>query len=236
MAVMAGNQRYETAADLPQSVPVFPLSGALLLPSGQLPLNIFEPRYLAMVDAALAGDRLIGMIQPAFDAPESRSRAGALRGRLPRPHHAVLRDRRRPLRDRALRRHAASASSRSSPPLTPYRQVRISVDELLRSDRAAKRRGRGRPLRAAPHVSRLSQGQRSRRRLGQRQPRLECRPRHGAFDDEPMGAAGEAGAARIARPRDAGAHADRHHRDGARRRERARRRRCNETRRDDGGA
>jgi hypothetical protein len=71
MAVMAGNRRYETTADLPQSVPVFPLSGALLLPSGELPLNIFEPRYLAMVDAALAGDRLIGMIQPAFDAPES---------------------------------------------------------------------------------------------------------------------------------------------------------------------
>jgi Lon protease-like protein len=71
MAVMAGNRRYETADDLPKTVPVFPLSGALLLPSGQLPLNIFEPRYLAMVDAALAGDRLIGMIQPAFDALES---------------------------------------------------------------------------------------------------------------------------------------------------------------------
>jgi hypothetical protein len=71
MAVMAGNRCYETAGDLPQSVPVFPLAGALLLPSGQLPLNIFEPRYVAMVDAAIAGDRLIGMIQPAFDAPQS---------------------------------------------------------------------------------------------------------------------------------------------------------------------
>lgn len=48
----------------PETLPLFPLSGALLLPGGQLPLNIFEPRYLAMVDAALAGDRLIGMIQP----------------------------------------------------------------------------------------------------------------------------------------------------------------------------
>jgi uncharacterized protein len=74
MAVMAGNRRYETADELPQSVPVFPLAGALLLPSGQLPLNIFEPRYLAMIDAALAGDRLIGMIQPAFDAPQDASR------------------------------------------------------------------------------------------------------------------------------------------------------------------
>lgn len=49
---------------MPSVIPVFPLAGALLLPSGQLPLTIFEPRYLAMVDRALAGDRLIGMIQP----------------------------------------------------------------------------------------------------------------------------------------------------------------------------
>lgn len=71
MAVLAGNRRFESAADLPDRIPVFPLSGALLLPSGQLPLNIFEPRYLAMVDAAIAGDRLIGMVQPALDAPET---------------------------------------------------------------------------------------------------------------------------------------------------------------------
>jgi uncharacterized protein len=70
MAVMAGNRRYESAADLPDRVPVFPLAGALLLPSGQMPLNIFEPRYVAMIDAAMAGDRLVGMIQPALDASE----------------------------------------------------------------------------------------------------------------------------------------------------------------------
>ncbi len=51
-------------ADLPAALPVFPLDGVLLLPGGRLPLNIFEPRYLAMVDDALAGDRLIGMLQP----------------------------------------------------------------------------------------------------------------------------------------------------------------------------
>jgi uncharacterized protein len=44
---------------------VFPLEGALLLPRGQLPLNVFEPRYLAMVDAVMSGNRLIGMIQPS---------------------------------------------------------------------------------------------------------------------------------------------------------------------------
>lgn len=50
--------------DLPSSLPVFPLTGVLLLPGGNLPLNIFEPRYLQMVDDALASGRLIGMIQP----------------------------------------------------------------------------------------------------------------------------------------------------------------------------
>jgi uncharacterized protein len=58
-------QGYTRAADLPQVIPVFPLAGALVLPRGQLPLNIFEPRYLNMVDDAMAGDRIIGMIQPA---------------------------------------------------------------------------------------------------------------------------------------------------------------------------
>jgi len=56
--------RYHNIDDLPATLPVFPLTGVVLLPRGQLPLNVFEPRYLAMVDAALAGSRLIGMIQP----------------------------------------------------------------------------------------------------------------------------------------------------------------------------
>lgn len=49
---------------LPETLPIFPLEGALLLPAGHLPLNIFEPRYLSMVDAAFSEGRLIGMIQP----------------------------------------------------------------------------------------------------------------------------------------------------------------------------
>lgn len=60
--MQVGNARYLKTTDLPDVVPVFPLPGALLLPEGQLPLNIFEPRYLAMIDAALAGHRLIGMV------------------------------------------------------------------------------------------------------------------------------------------------------------------------------
>jgi Lon protease-like protein len=62
---MPMNVIYRGSADLPEVIPVFPLPGALLLPRGQLPLNIFEPRYLAMVDDSLRdGHRLIGMIQP----------------------------------------------------------------------------------------------------------------------------------------------------------------------------
>jgi len=59
------NAEYRGPADLPEVIPVFPLPGALLLPRGQMPLNIFEQRYLAMVDDALRDShRLIGMIQP----------------------------------------------------------------------------------------------------------------------------------------------------------------------------
>jgi len=49
---------------LPDTLPIFPLSGVLLLPGGKLPLNVFEPRYLAMIFDALAGHRMIGMVQP----------------------------------------------------------------------------------------------------------------------------------------------------------------------------
>ncbi|HEX2760253.1 MAG TPA: LON peptidase substrate-binding domain-containing protein [Rhizomicrobium sp.] len=57
-------RHYHSFTDLPKSLPLFPLTGAVLLPRGALPLNIFEPRYLEMVEYALQGDRLIGMIQP----------------------------------------------------------------------------------------------------------------------------------------------------------------------------
>jgi len=64
-------KRPASAADLPKSVPLFPLSGALLLPFSHRPLNVFEPRYVDMVDAALRGDRLIGLIQPEDTTEES---------------------------------------------------------------------------------------------------------------------------------------------------------------------
>jgi Lon protease-like protein len=69
------NATYRGPGDLPGVIPVFPLPGALLLPRGQMPLNIFEPRYLVMIDDALrSGHRLIGMIQPdpAHPGPDDR--------------------------------------------------------------------------------------------------------------------------------------------------------------------
>lgn len=65
--MQVGIAHYRSAKDLPKNNVVFPLNSALLLPGGRLPLNIFEPRYMQMVDFAMSGNRLIGMIQPALD-------------------------------------------------------------------------------------------------------------------------------------------------------------------------
>jgi Lon protease-like protein len=77
---MPMNVVYRSSADLPEVIPVFPLAGALLLPRGQMPLNIFEPRYLAMVDDSLRdGHRLIGMIQPDPARPGSEDKPNLFR-------------------------------------------------------------------------------------------------------------------------------------------------------------
>ena len=65
--------------DLPPEIAVFPLAGALLLPQGRLPLNIFEPRYLAMTLDSLAAGRVFGMVQPRADAPAGESGPGLFR-------------------------------------------------------------------------------------------------------------------------------------------------------------
>lgn len=59
-------------SEMPSVLPLFPLSGALLLPRGQLPLNVFEPRYITMVDDALRTHRMFGMIQPDPEAGQER--------------------------------------------------------------------------------------------------------------------------------------------------------------------
>jgi Lon protease-like protein len=69
---------YRSASDLPNVLAVFPLRGAILLPRASLTLNVFEPRYLALVDHALAGTRLIGVVQPAPEAGDGESPQGKI--------------------------------------------------------------------------------------------------------------------------------------------------------------
>jgi Lon protease-like protein len=72
--------------DLPRVIPVFPLTGILLLPDGQLPLNIFEPRYLAMVRDALADEqRMIGMVQPRLPDPDDNRGAANIAAMMEQP-------------------------------------------------------------------------------------------------------------------------------------------------------
>ena len=131
----------------PAVIPVFPLAGALLLPRGQMPLNIFEPRYLAMVDDALRA-RPPHRHDPARRrGRRQRDGAAALPGRLRRPHHAVRRDRRRTLPDHADRRRAASASRRSSPS-----RPRSAMPRRLRAFAADFRPGPARTRSTAPAV------------------------------------------------------------------------------------
>jgi Lon protease-like protein len=69
---------YNKPSDLPGKLPVFPLPGALLLPRADLPLNIFEPRYLEMISDALSGERVIGIIQPK-DESSDEERPGLMK-------------------------------------------------------------------------------------------------------------------------------------------------------------
>jgi Lon protease-like protein len=66
------NGKFRNISDLPPVIPVFPLSGVLMLPHSQLPLNIFEPRYLNMFDDAMANHRVIGMIQTVPGSDRTR--------------------------------------------------------------------------------------------------------------------------------------------------------------------
>lgn len=76
---MSLTERYRRPADLPPRLSLFPLRGAILLPRATLPLNVFEPRYLSLIDDAMSGSRVIGIIQPEGrdddegDSPQSRT-------------------------------------------------------------------------------------------------------------------------------------------------------------------
>lgn len=124
-------RRPKSISDVPNSVPLFPLSGALLFPRLQSPLQIFEPRYIELVDDALAGQRLIGLIQPeASDAesPEGRDaplrRVGTL-GRL--VHFEETGDARYLIGLEGICRFDLGDEISCA---TPYRQAEISVDRF----------------------------------------------------------------------------------------------------------
>lgn len=76
---MALTERYRRPADLPKELALFPLRGAILLPRATLPLNVFEPRYLAMIDDCLSGSRIVGIIQP--DGRDDEDEAESPQGR-----------------------------------------------------------------------------------------------------------------------------------------------------------
>ena len=77
------NRTYAAPADMPAAIPLFPLEGALLLPRRPIQLTVFEPRYLAMLDDALSGDRLIGIIQPASARGRRPRRRSSIRSAAP---------------------------------------------------------------------------------------------------------------------------------------------------------
>jgi hypothetical protein len=126
---MSINKPYRSAEELPDVIPVFPLPGALLLPRGQLPLNIFEPRYMAMIDDALKSHRLLGMIQPlAAESPAARhpglERVGCL-GRI--TQIAETGDKRYML---SLTGVARFRVVEELTVMTPYRQIRADFADF----------------------------------------------------------------------------------------------------------
>ncbi len=75
---MTLTERYRRPADLPPRIPIFPLRGAILLPRATLPLNVFEPRYLAMIDGAMSGGRVVGILQPLGGSTDDDDRESPL--------------------------------------------------------------------------------------------------------------------------------------------------------------
>jgi uncharacterized protein len=137
---------YRRIADLPQMIPVFPLDGALLLPGGDLPLQIFEPRYLNMVDDVMAGDRIIGMIQTRAGGDRERPKLTAVgcAGRI--TSYAETADGRYLITLTGVCRFDAGAELVIP---TPYRQLRarydrfegdLAEDEASQAPKAARER------------------------------------------------------------------------------------------------
>jgi Lon protease-like protein len=129
------NASYRGPGDCPTVIPVFPLATALLLPRGRIPLNVFEPRYLAMIDAALASDRVIGMIQPMDEGGGSDRRPALYRvgcaGRL--VQFAETGDGRYVLSLAGIARFTVLEEVGAE---TPFRQVRVSYEAFAEDFKA----------------------------------------------------------------------------------------------------
>jgi len=128
------NASYRGPSDCPSVLPVFPLPGALLLPRGEMPLNIFEPRYVAMIDDALRGTRVIGVIQP-----ESAGETAGGMISVPKLHAIGCAGRITQFAETGDGRYLVTLTGISRfrvvdelPAVTPYRQCRVDFAPFLR--------------------------------------------------------------------------------------------------------
>ena len=151
---------------------MFPLDGALLLPGGQLPLNIFEPRYLNMIDDAMAGDRMIGMVQTRGGDPERPTLApiGCV-GKI--TSFAETPDGRYMISLTGLCRFALGDEL---PVATPYRQVRARFAPFEDDLHPAPELGRYRQGPVSQGARPLSRPSRPGHRLGHRRSGPRRRP------------------------------------------------------------
>ncbi len=119
---MSAHYKSLTRRTQPKQIAIFPLSGTVLLPACDLPLNIFEPRYLNMIDDALKGDRLIGMVQKKTKTGDDVAEIGGI-GRI--TQFAELNDGRYMLVLKGLKRFRITGEADVK---TPYRQALISFE------------------------------------------------------------------------------------------------------------
>ena len=191
---MPMNTIYKGPDALPDVIPVFPLPGALLLPRGQMPLNIFEPRYLAMIDDALrSAQRLIGMIQPdpAHPGPDQNKphlfRVGCV-GRM--TQFAESGDGRYLIQLTGIARFRLEEELAVG---TPYRQCRVTYQPFI--DDFTARKGEDevdrKALLARAHL--VPQGQQSQGRLGGHRERAQRGLGERAGDDVALRRRREAG-------------------------------------------
>ena len=118
-------RRYEQVDELPDTIAVFPLPGVLLFPGGLLPLNIFEPRYLNMVDDAMSGDRLIGMVQALPGGPKHHPEIAAVGTLGEIVSHSETEDGRYLITLRGVSRFEVAMEL---PQELPYRTAQVSWD------------------------------------------------------------------------------------------------------------